>query len=258
MSPAGGPAGEGATTARDDGARKASTWRERLAAPLREFGVSGGLVYLVDRALQRVSPGLRLFVYDLMVQPIVAGDLPGARLARNLEIRPIALDAPEIAAMPVRPDAMASRRAQACGCVGAFRRGAMIGYMWYARDAYAEDEVRCTYAVAPRGKAVFDFDFYLYPEHRGGVGFAGLWNGANRVLREQGMRYTYSRVTRSNVASRRAHAHLGARRIGVATFLTAGRWQAMVATVPPFVHVCGPRGTGPRLQLRAREASASR
>ena len=222
----------------------------RLAAPLREFGWWGGALYLADRALQRLSARMRLHAYDLMVQPIVAGDLPGARLARNLEVREIAPGAPEIAAMPVRPDAMQSRMDQRCVCLGAFRRGAMIGYMWYAQETYAEDEVRCTFVVAPAGEAVFDFDFYVYPEHRMGLGFAGLWNGANRVLRERGVRYTYSRVTRFNVASRRAHAHLGARRIGGALFLTCGGWQATLASVPPYVHACGPRGAAPRLMLR--------
>jgi hypothetical protein len=70
-----------------------------------------------------------------------------------------------------------------------------------------------------------------------GAAFVGLWNGANRVLRERAVRYTFSRVTRFNEASRRAHARLGARRVGTGAFLMAWRLQLMLATVPPYVHL---------------------
>ena len=42
----------------------------KLAGPFREFGFFAGLLYAIDRVLRRLSPNLRLYAYELMVQPI--------------------------------------------------------------------------------------------------------------------------------------------------------------------------------------------
>jgi len=162
--------------------------------------------------------------------------LPGA-FAKQLEIREIKTGDPQLALMPVRPDAMQDRFAQNAVCLGAFRKDALIGYMWFCARAYNEDEVRCTYALGRERESVFDFDFYLFPEHRMGLGFVGLWNGANEFLNRRGIRYTFSRLTRFNLTSRRAHQHFGWKRVGRALFLKVWRLQVMVATLFPFVYV---------------------
>ena len=90
--------------------------------------------------------------------------------------------------------------------------------------------------MMPEGAvSVFDFDFYLFPEHRMGLAFAALWNGANAFLSRNGIRYTFSRLTRFNVASRRAHQHLGWKLVGRALFLQLGRFEMMLATLAQFV-----------------------
>ena len=43
---------------------------DKLSALYREFGPAAGSLYLADRLLQSVSPSMRIFVYELMVQPI--------------------------------------------------------------------------------------------------------------------------------------------------------------------------------------------
>ena len=68
-----------------------------------------------------------------------------------------------------------------------------------------------------------------------GLAFVALWNGANKFLYPRGIRYTFSRLTRFNLASRRAHRHLGWKRVGSASFLQLWSFETMVATVPPFV-----------------------
>lgn len=235
-----------------------SSFAARLAAPFREFGALDGALYLLDRLLSAATRSMRLQAYDLVVQPIPTEDLRDASAAKGLEVRVIASDAPELQGLPVRPEVLASRLRQECICLGAFRRGVLIGYMWVSPDRYEEDEVRCRYDVYPKGQAVFDFDFFLYPEHRMGRGFVGLWHGANRYLRERGVRYTFSRLTRFNVASRRAHARFGCRRIGSAVFLTSRRLQFMLGTVAPFVHVCTRSSGGPTLRLTPDERLSAR
>jgi len=207
----------------------------KISGPFREFGPAAGLLYAIDRVLSGLSPGLRLYVYELMVQPITNKPLLPGGLDKQLEIREIKAADPEMALMPVRPEVMQSRLAQNAVCLGAFRKGAFIGYMWFCNRTYDEDEVRCTYVLGRAPESVFDFDFYLFPEHRMGLGFVGLWNGANEFLTRRGIRYSFSRLTRFNLASRRAHQHFGWKIVGRALFLRVWRLEVMVATLFPFV-----------------------
>ncbi len=226
------------------------TMLRRITGPFREFGFAPGLLYATDRVLSSLSAKLRLHVYELMVQPITDKPLLPRGFKKLLVVREIKAGDPEIALMPVRPEAMASRLRQNATCLGAFKNDSLIGYMWFCSPSYDEDEVRCTYVVEPKREAVFDFDFYLFPEHRMGLGFVALWNGANEFLSQLGIRYTFSRLTRFNLASRRAHQHLGWKVVARALFLQAWRVEVMLATMFPYVHVSATNGGRVRLNLR--------
>ncbi len=177
----------------------------RLLSPFQEFGFFAGLIYAIDRILQRLSPNLRLYFYELLAQPIPDEPLLPSSLSRALEMRQIGVGAPEIALMPARPDIKESRFKQNAICLGAFQKGRFIGHIWFCFDAYDEDEVRCTFVLPQGNQAVFDFDLFLFPEYRMGLGFVGIWNGANEFLRSRGIKCSFSRLTRFNLASRRAH-----------------------------------------------------
>ncbi|MEO7559793.1 MAG: hypothetical protein ABIT23_06015 [Nitrosospira sp.] len=210
---------------------------QKLTRLLKEFGFFAGLLYTIDRVLAAISPSLRLYFYEIMVQPIPEEPLIPARLTKNLEIREIKRGDPEVDLMPARADIKEARFRQNAICLGAFQKGRFIGYMWFCSYAYEEDEVRCTFLLSPVDEAVFDFDFYLFPEHRMGLGFIGMWSGANKFLNNRGIKYTFSRLTRFNLASRRAHNHLGWKCIGRTLFLQAWRLQVMVATIFPYFHL---------------------
>ncbi len=229
---------------------------QKITGPFREFGLAAGFLYVIDRILSGLSPALHLYVYELMVQPITGKPLLSGRLNRHLEIREIKAGDAEIGLMPVRPDVMQARLEHKAICLGAFKNGKMIGYMWYCFQSYDEDEVRCTYMLGSAEESVFDFDFYLFPEHRMGLGFVGLWNGANEILYRRGIRYTFSRLTRFNVASRRAHQHLGWKVVGRALFLKAWRCELMLATLFPYVNVSMTRTGRVHLTLRPDVLSA--
>ena len=183
-------------------------WR-RIVGPFREFGFAAGALYALDRVLRRISPRLGLFAYEFMVQPITGKPLLPANLAKNLTFIEIGRGHPDIGLMPARTDIKASRFDQGAVCLGAYRKNKLIGYLWFCSHGYEEDEVRCTYELSQPQTSVFDFDLYVMPEHRMGIGFMAIWHGANAYLHERGVRYTFSRLTRSNLASRRSHAHLG-------------------------------------------------
>jgi hypothetical protein len=216
----------------------------------KEFGFFTGLLYTTGRVLAKISPGLRLYFYEIMVQPIPEKPLIPARLTKNLEIREIKRGDPEVDLMPARADIKETRFKQNAICLGAFQKGRFIGYMWFCSYAYEEDEVRCTFLLSPVKEAVFDFDFYLFPEHRMGLGFIGMWNGANKFLNSRGIKYTFSRLTRTNIASRRAHNHLGWKCVGRTLFLQAWRVQFMAATIFPYLHLSF--GNSGRVQLKLR------
>jgi hypothetical protein len=207
----------------------------RVVGPFREFGFFAGALYALDRVLRSLSPRVGLFVYELMAQPITDRPLLPANFARNLRFSEIARGDPDIALMPAREDIKALRFEQGASCLGAYRKDKLIGYIWFCFNRYDEDEVRCTYELAVPDRSVFDFDLYVLPEHRMGIAFMAIWHGANEYLRGRGVQYTFSRLTRFNLASRRSHAHLGWRCAGRALFLQAWRFELMLATVFPFV-----------------------
>jgi hypothetical protein len=185
-----------------------------------------------------------------MVQPIHDKPLLPSHLGKHLEVREVKPGDPELDLLPIRPQIRESRFAQNAMCLGAFQRGRLIGAMWFCFETYREDEVRCTYIVRPSEEAVFDFDFYIFPEHRLGIAFIGIWNGANAFLQTRGIKYTFSRLTRFNLASRRAHAHLGWRLVGRALFLQAWCLEIMIATLFPYIHMSVRKSRRVRLTLR--------
>lgn len=222
----------------------------RLTSPFREFGFGAGLLYLLDRLLGRLSPSLGLQVYEFMVQPIGDKPLLPPNLSKNLTMRAIVEGDPEVAQMPAREEIKAQRFEQGAQCLGAYRKGELLGYLWYAQGRYQEDEVRCDYLVPDTASSIFDFDFFVLPKYRMGIGFMGVWHGANLMLAERGIRHTFSRMTRFNVASRRAHARLGARCVGRAVFFKAWGAELMLATLSPFIAFT--RGPNQRVALTLR------
>jgi hypothetical protein len=221
----------------------------KLRSPINEFGFIPGLLYGIDRLLQQLSPRLRLYFYEFLMQPIPDKPLLAGRFANSFEMREIKRGDPEIALMPALPEIKESRFNQNAICIGVFRKNQLVGYIWFCFRAYEEDEVRCTFLLPDGDQSVFDFDLYIFPEHRMGLGFVAVWNAANEFLRKRGIRQSFSRLTRTNIASRSAHIHLGIRRVGRAVFLQAWSLELMVATIPPFLHLSLTRGHRIRLKL---------
>jgi len=205
----------------------------KIVNVFKVFGFPVGFYYLVDKVLSRISPSFKLYSYDFVVQPIGSDPLLPKTFVKNLEIREIVQGDPEIERMPIRPGMAQFRFDQNSICLGAFKKGAAIAYMWFCFRSYQEDEIRCNYVLSPSEESVFDFDFYVYPEHRLGIAFLGLWNGANEYLHKLGIKYTYSRVARTNITSSRVHKKLGMKKIGSAVVLKIGSIETMWSSITP-------------------------
>ena len=223
-------------------------WR-LIVEPFREFGTLAGSLHVIDRVLRRISPRLRLYVYEMMVQPISDQPLLPPNLVKNLDFAEIGRDHPDLLLMPVRDDVKALRFEQGALCLGAYCKGKLVGYLWLCSGRYDDDEVRCTYHLAEVDCSVFDFDLYVFPEHRSGIGFMAVWHGANLFLAERGIHYAFSRLTHFNLTSRRAHAHLGGRCVGRALFLQAWSVELMLSTLFPFFALTWRRRQRVRLRL---------
>lgn len=209
----------------------------KLTGPFKEFGLFAGIAYVLDRILSRLPGQMRLYFYELMVQPIPKEPLVPPKFVKHMEFRLIEEGDPEVALMPAREDIKAARFEQDVICFGAYKKGDLIGYIWFAFNHYDEDEVRARFEIQPADASVFDFDLYLFEAYRMGFSFVGMWDGASRFLRERGVRYTFSRLTRFNTASRRAHDHLGWKRIGRALFLKLWSVEIMFSDLKPWCHV---------------------
>lgn len=207
----------------------------KIMGPFREFGWIAGGVYALDRVLRAMSPGLRLYFYEFMAQPIKTLPKLPQSLLKNLSFGEITPGCEELRHMPARPEIISSRFNQGAICLGAYYKGVLSAYIWFCFQRYAEDEAHCTYELAEPETTVFDFDLYVLPEYRMGIAFPGLWYGAGKYLEGRGIRYTCSRMTRFNLASRNAHLRMGSKRIGQAIFFQAWRVQLLLATIPPFL-----------------------
>lgn len=209
----------------------------RVIGPFREFGWIAGAVYALDRVLRAVSPRLRLYLYEFMAQPIETLPKLPQGLLKNLSFREITADCEELGHMPARREIISSRFKQGAVCLGVYYKGTLSAYIWFCFQRYEEDEARCTYELAEPEVAAFDFDLYVLPEYRMGIAFLGLWHGAGKYLQARGIRYTCSRMTRFNLASRNAHRRMGSKRIGRAMFFQAWRAQLLIATISPFLRL---------------------
>jgi hypothetical protein len=224
---------------------------EKITSSFKEFGLIAGLFYGVDRILARMGSGLGLFYYELMAQPVAEEPLLPPKLKKDLEIREIKRGDPVVNNMELSQTVLDFRFNQPTVCLGAFQNGKLIGSMWLCLGPYEEDEVRCIFVPLPETQGVFDFGLYVSPEHRLGLGFVGLWDGANAYLRGRGIHFSFSRVSRFNLTSRRVHEHLGWKRLGHALFLKLKWCQVMVATVSPYLHLSLSGSMKPTIRLQA-------
>ena len=210
---------------------------DKVSRIFKEFGFGGGLLYTVNRALQAVSSHLGLYAYEFMAQPIPSKPIVPPHLVKSFTFREIPPGHPDIARMPARADIKESRFEQGAMCLGTYRGEDLVGYIWLCFDRYREDEVRCDYHLADAAHSVFDFDLYILPQHRMGLGFMAVWHGANQFLHARGVTYTFSRLSRLNTASKRSHAHLKWRRIGQALIFKAWSAELMCLTIAPYIAV---------------------
>jgi hypothetical protein len=223
----------------------------KLRKAVEELGFLDALLYAVSRALSALSSGLALYKYVFVAQPVASASKLPAHRGQSITVRPVEEGDPVLESFPVPSGVIASRYRQGATCLAAFREEKLVCYAWVVHGPYDEDEVRSRFVPLPAGSSAWDFDVYVAPAERLGMGFSRLWAAVNEHLARAGVRWTMSRISAFNAPSLRSHARLGARKVGSATYLVTGRLQAMFATIPPYVHFCWRADKPPALRIRA-------
>lgn len=226
---------------------------KKISGLIAELGPLGAALYAFDRTLDRTRLGVRVFFYDFMVQPVPDSPVLPSRLGRSMEVREISREDPALSAMPVPRSVLDFRFSQPIVCLGAFKADRLVGYIWLCLGPYEEDEVRCRFVPRPEGEACWDFDVFVFPEYRLGLGFGRVWDDANSFLRDRGVRFTCSRISRFNVQSRKVHERMGAKIIGSAVYLKSRRFQLMLSNLPPYLHLSLSPSKRPVIDLEATD-----
>lgn len=220
----------------------------RIRKTLGELGTANGLLYLLGQMLQRATNGRAFIVrYHFVAQPVP--HMPGthARPSARSPVRQVHLTDPIVAAFPRPASVIAQRFASGAACFVAENEGRFAGYLWIARDAYEEDEIRCRYELSPTESCAWDFDVFVAPEYRIGRTFARLWDAANAHLSQAGIQWSLSRISAFNRTSIAAHQRLGIIKLCSATFLTLGPLQISFLPGQTRMHL----HSGPVIRLSA-------
>lgn len=225
----------------------------RLKNAINELGWANGCAYLLARLLSVVSSDrISLQKYYFVAQPVAHKRWLSARRGNSIVVRQVQPSDGIVQAFPRPPAVIASRFAQGALCLVASKDDEFIGFAWFTLGPYQEDEVRCRYVPAPSHHAVWDFDIYLHPEHRTGIAFLKLWDEANEFLTARGIAWSLSRISAFNGNSINSHGKMGARRMGVAVFLSIGAWQLSCSSVAPRVFFTASRARYPIFRLDAQ------
>lgn len=212
-------------------------WR-KLRHAVTTLGVGNAVLYLTSRVLLRASAGsVRLLRYKIVAQPIGSAALRGLRADSVTVVTRTKADSPVVAAFPRPKQVLQQRFASGAECFTAIVRNTFAGFIWFKREGYDEDEVRCQYVLLEPDRCVWDFDVYVEPQFRNRRTLARLWQAVDSHLAEQGIQWSFSRISAFNADSVAAHARLSTVDCGSAVFICAGPVQLAVLPTWPLVHL---------------------
>lgn len=221
----------------------------RTREPFRRFGLAIGLLYVVHRALNRLSSSFGVYPYQIFMQPLSQAPLLPLALAKNLRRESLFPGHPLLDIVQVPQVVLKERFAGGAQGLVALRRDDPLGYAWWRRSSYHESEVRCVFEIDDKEVAVFDFDVFVLPAHRMGLGFISVWHVLMEHLGSIGVTHSYSRISEFNLASLRAHTRLGGQVIDRIIFIRLGLLSVALIRRLPFVRVAWGSSAWLRMRL---------
>lgn len=229
---------------------RSASLSQRVARALRLLGPLDGSLYMTDRVLAQLSRGrIRLVKYRLVAQPLLAEPAIRVRASSGTNTEPASSGHPSTAHFPRPAHVIATRYASGAKCLVASVKGEFAGYLWWQRQHYDEDEVRCRFLLEQPDISAWDFDVYVEPRYRLGRVLALLWQDASLRMRAEGVRWSFSRISAFNAESLASHARLGAALRATALFIVIGPIQISLFNCRPFIHLSIHTGSRPLLRL---------
>jgi hypothetical protein len=212
------------------------TFFSTIQSAFCSFGTFNGLLYLLHRAISRVSRGKgKLLKYYLVCQPVKNNSVLKKNRGKSITTKLVTSEDPIVKKFPRTKEVIDMRFDQGDICVCAFKNDTFYGYLWISLDTYHEDEVNCIYNTLPKEKTSWDYDVYIEPRYRLTPTFAKLWDTANEFLTKRKINFTVSRISAYTPHSLRSHSHLDASVVGTALFFSIPYMQIMFASCPPFI-----------------------
>ena len=224
---------------------------KKITSTINQLGLIEGLIYFLSRAVSLLTFGrCRIIRYHFVAQPVPPQTGLGIRPSPNSFVGFIKASDSLVASFPRPTSVIENRFKNGNICLVAKSGEKFAGFIWLAKGQYEEDEVRCCYQLLHPGQSVWDFDVYVEPEFRYGRTLARLWDSANSFLAEDGVLWSFSRISASNSESLRAHSRLDIQRLFTATFFCLGKFQMTIVGVNPFIHISLSNDCRPTLGLK--------
>lgn len=212
---------------------------KRVYQTLQQLGWFDTCVYALSKFLIYVSSGkIECYKYQLVAQPVPTTPLLSPERGKKIEVRLIHKQDQIVQEFPRPAAVIEARFEQGAVCLAAIKEEQFIGFIWLLLDkGYQEDEVRAHFIPCPAKQAAWDFDVYVAPDFRFGFAFPRLWDEANKILRNKGVKWSCSRISAFNRGSMESHARLGSLVMSNVFFLCTGRWQVTIFSKPPYLHL---------------------
>ena len=216
---------------------------KKIKLLVHQLGVSNTCLYLVSAIGNRLGFSSIFTKYYFVAQQLEACNVLPLGKGKGIQIREIEPKQIELHPCPRPLSVIADRYNQGGVCLAAYKQEAFTGCLWFVKNQYKEDEVRCAYVLPDF--AVWDFDVYVDPNYRMSMAFLKLWESASFRLIDEGYHWSLSRISAFNPNSLSSHKRMGARIIGWAVFVKMGGNQLAISSIKPFVHFSGSELTWP-------------
>lgn len=221
----------------------------RLQALIKQLGATNACFYLLNRLANSLCRRLSFNKYYFAAQLLNEQPLLPTGKGKHFQVRAVSPEVLEVQ-LPSRPaHVIADRFSQGAVCLAAYKGDEFAGCLWYCKQQYKEDEVRCLYQFDTG--VVWDFDVYVEPKFRLSPVFMKLWDETASRLTEEGCHWSLSRISAFNPLSLSSHRRMGANIIGWALFIEIGALQVTIASLKPFLHLSFTQTSFPvfRIQL---------
>lgn len=218
---------------------------------ISELGLLNSFLYVLHSFLGKVTKGsFRIIRYYLFCQPVPIFPLLSERRGANIKIVEVTeMDTHLFADFPRPEQTIKNRFSRGGKCFSAYINNCFSGFIWLSLVPYREDEVRCIFSFQPESETAWDYDVYICPQARIGFTFPKLWQTANTYLQENGVKWTFSRISAFNSGSLQSHKRLGGKKTGSATFICLGRAELMFASSSPYVSISLSENSAPNILL---------